>query len=60
MLSGIYLVGQLNWGFWQTSGLMSASLAVSGYFYDMLWIAHWRAEIANFIQQHAADIQTAA
>jgi hypothetical protein len=30
------------------------------YLYDMFWIAHWRAGIANFIQKHAAGVQTAA
>jgi hypothetical protein len=35
-------------------------LAVLGHLYDMVWIAHWRAEVGRFIKLHEAEIKAVA
>jgi hypothetical protein len=50
----------LKWGTWKTAASVGASILVLSYLYDMIWIAHWRPEVAQFIRLHAAEIETAA
>jgi hypothetical protein len=60
ILLASYAADTLKWGIWKSAALAGASALVLGYLYDMVWIAHWRPEVANFIRLHAAEINTAA
>ena len=60
ILLAAYAVDTLKWGMWKSWSLGMASIVVLGYLYDLIWITHWRPEIARFVQQHAAEIKTAA
>jgi hypothetical protein len=60
ILLASYAADTLKWGIWKSGALGGVSALVLGYLYDLIWIAHWRPEVARFIQQHAADIETAA
>jgi hypothetical protein len=60
ILLASYAADTLKWGVWRSAGLAGTSVVVLGYFYDMIWIAHWRPEVGRFIEKHAAEIQAAA
>lgn len=51
---------QWNWGVWKSCALGATAMAVLSWVYDMIWIAHWRAEVSRFIRLHAAEIESAA
>jgi hypothetical protein len=60
ILLASYAAGTLKWGVWLSAALAGTSVLVLGHLYDMIWIAHWRLEVARFIQLHAAEIESAA
>ncbi len=60
ILLASYAADTLKWGVWRSAVLAGAGLLVLSYLYDIVWIAHWRPEVARFIQLHAAEIETAA
>ena len=60
IFAGSYLTESTKWGVWKCGAITIAGLAVLGYAYNRIWIAHWRPEVARFIQLHAAEIEAAA
>ncbi len=60
ILMAVYAAGTLKWGLWQSAALGGASSLVLDYIHHMIWLTHWRREVARFIELHAAEIQTAA
>jgi hypothetical protein len=60
ILFASYAADTLKWGVWKSAILAGASVLMCGYLYDLICIAHWRSEVARFIQLHAGEIQTAA
>jgi len=60
ILLASYAADTLKCGIWRSGALAGASVLVLGYLYDMIWIAHWRPEVASFIRLHEAEINTAA
>lgn len=60
ILLALYAADTLKWGIWKSGALAGASVLVLSYLYDMIWIAHWRPEVARFVQLHVAEIETAA
>src|SRR5438105_3350321 len=57
ILLATYAADRLKWGFWESAALTGTSILVLGNLYDVIWIAHWRPEVARFIQLHAAEIE---
>lgn len=60
ILLALYAVETLKWGIWRSWALAGTSGIAMGYLYDMIWITHWRPEVARFIQLYAAEIESAA
>ncbi len=60
MFSGFHLFDKLGHGSWVGLGIFAAVMGALCHVHDMIWLAHWRPEIARWIQLHAAEIETAA
>jgi hypothetical protein len=60
ILLALYTAERLKWGIWGSVALAGASASVLDYIYDLIWIAHWRPEVARFVELHAAEIEAAA
>jgi hypothetical protein len=60
IFGGLYASQRLNFGFWWTAATIGIAGGVLGHLHDMIWFAHWRPEVARFIQLHAAEIETIA
>lgn len=60
VILGFYLAEVMKLGFWGGIAVTAAGVLALGYLHDMLWLAHFRPEVARFIRAHEAEIQSAA
>jgi hypothetical protein len=60
VILGFYLADMLRLAFWGGVAVTAVSVVGLGYLHDMLWLVHFRPEVARFIQAHEAEIRSAA
>ncbi len=51
--------GGMKWSSWKGAALGAAGILVFSYLYDLIWMAHWRPEINQFVSEHATEIERA-
>ncbi len=59
-LLGWWLGEVFGLGIWGNALGTGCVVGLGSYLHDMLWASRWRPHIARFIQDHAAEVQSAA
>ena len=60
VLIGPYLVESYKLGFWPNVATLGTCVFALGYIHDILWLAHFRPQVARFMQMHEAEINAVA
>jgi hypothetical protein len=58
VLVAVYLIGSWKWGIWKAAASALVGVSAFDIIYDMIWLAHWRPEVARFIRLHASELET--
>ena len=60
VLLGSYLTDLLPLSFLARAGVLAATVLVARWLHDLLWLPHWRPEVAKFIREHETEIASVA